>query len=461
MTEHTDPLNRAPSALEGIPGIAFFEHSGAANMLVAHDTTLITVNSRFEDLTGYSKEEVEGKMSWTKLVHPEDLGIMLESHRLRRENPDLVPQNYEYRYITSGGETRWGMLTGATLANGSRTLISVVDITELKKKEAELLRTENLYQDIVQTQSDLISRFTPDLVLTFVNDAYCRYFGEAREELVGRSFLHHIPPEDADNQKGYYETLTLLRPTNSIEEAAILPSGEIRWQHWEDKGIFDDQGDLVEIQSIGRDITDLRNTSEKLEETIEKLCKSFYLAIEMAGRIIEVRDPSTAGHQRRTAEIAVAMAVEMGLTEDEITATKLASLAHDVGKIRIPTEILSKPGVLQSAEWGIIRQHPIYSAEILKTLGTPWDLAGIALQHHERYDGSGYPEGLSGEEIRVEARVLAVADVIEAMSSDRPYRPGFGIELALEEIEAGRGVRYDPASADAALCIFREKGFWK
>jgi HD-GYP domain-containing protein (c-di-GMP phosphodiesterase class II) len=115
--------------------------------------------------------------------------------------------------------------------------------------------------------------------------------------------------------------------------------------------------------------------------------------------------------------------------------------------------------VLQPTEWSIIRQHPVYSAEILKTLETPWELAEIALQHHERYDGSGYPQRLSGEEIRVEARVISVADMIEAMSSHRPYRPGVGVERALEEVEAGRGIIFDPAAADAALYIFRKKGF--
>lgn len=459
MTEHKGPLDHDSSPLEGIPGRTIFEHSGALNMLVASDTILLAVNSRFEEVTGYSREKVEGKMCWTKIVHPDDLEMMLYNHRLRREKPVLVPQSYEFRFITSSGKIRWGMLTGATLANGSRTLISVVDITSLKEKESELVKAENLYEDIVQTQSELIERFTPDLVLTFVNDAYCRYFGEPKEQLIGKPFTHHTLPEDLENQKKYFRKLTPRHPMSQIEEAAILPSGEIRWQYWEDMGIFDETGKLVEIQSIGRDITDLCKTRKKLDETIDELRHSFELSIEMAGKIIEVRDPFTAGHQRNVARVASAIAGAMGLNSDEITAVELASLAHDVGKIHVPSEILSKPGVLQPAEWAIIRQHPLYSSEILKTLETPWDLADIALQHHERHDGSGYPGGLSGDSIRIEARVLAVADVIEAMSSHRPYRSGFGMEIALEEIEAGRGKKYDPDVADAALILFREKGF--
>lgn len=459
MTEHTAPRDHDSSPLEGIPGRTIFEHSGALNMLVASDTILLAVNGRFEEITGYAREEVEGKMSWTKIVHPDDLEMMLNNHRLRREKPELVPQNYEFRYITSSGKIRWGMLTGATLANGSNSLISVVDFTPLKEKESELFRAENLYKDIVQTQSELIERFTPDLVLTFVNDAYCRYFEESKEQLLGKPFTHHTLPKDLENQKKYFNMLTPQHPRSQVEEEAILPSGEIRWQYWEDLGIFDGTGKLVEIQSIGRDITDLFKTREKLDETIDKLRHSFGLSIEMAGKIIEIRDPFTAGHQRSVARVASAIANLMGLNSDEITAIELASLAHDVGKIHVPGEILSKPGVLQPVEWAIIRQHPMDSSEILKTLETPWDLASIALQHHERYDGSGYPHGLSGDEIRIEARVLAVADVIEAMSSHRPYRSGFGIDIALEEIEAGRGKKYDPDVADAALIIFREEGF--
>ena len=359
MPERTRPPNDSIQALEGISRDTVFEHSGAANMVVASDTTLLAVNGRFEELTGYSKEEVEGKMSWTKLVHPDDLERMTEIHRMRRENPSLVPASYEYRFLTINGDIRWGLLTGATLANGSRSLISVVDVTLLKEKEATLSRTERFYKNIVHTQTELIIRFTPDLVLTFVNDAYCRFYGESRESLIGRTFTHHVLPEDIEEQRNYFSGITPENPIQEIEERTKVSSGEIRWQHWTDKGIFDEAGILVEIQSSGRDITDLHRTREKLDDTIEKLRHSFGLSIEMAGKIIEVRDPFTAGHQRRVARLAKAIAAEMGLDRDQIIATELASLAHDVGKIQVPSEILSKPGVLHAAEWAIIRQHPI------------------------------------------------------------------------------------------------------
>ena len=459
MNEKYQLSESSPIRLERISRADLFEHSGAANLVVDTDTTILAVNARFETVTGYSRSEVEGTLSWRELVHPEDRERMEEYHRLLRVDPELVPANYEYRFITSGGQVRWGLLTGATLAEDSRTFLSVVDITELKEKESALGRAEELYREIVQNQTELMSRFSPDFTLTFVNDAYCRYFGETREQLIGSSFVHHVLPGDLAARKAYFASLTPERPEDEMEERAILPSGEVRWQHWHDRGIFDEKGNLIEIQCIRRDITDLYLTRERLDSTIEKLKNSFARAVEMAGKIIEVRDPFTAGHQRRVARIAKEIATTLGLPENEVTAIELAALAHDVGKIHVPSEILSKPGVLQPTEWSIIRQHPVYSAEILKTLETPWELAEIALQHHERYDGSGYPQRLSGEEIRVEARVISVADMIEAMSSHRPYRPGMGIERALEEVEAGRGIIFDPAAADAALYIFRKKGF--
>lgn len=459
MNEKYQLSESSPIRLERISRADLFEHTGAANLVVDTDTTILAVNARFETVTGYSRSEVEGTLSWRELVHPEDRERMEEYHRLRRVDPELVPANYEFRFITSGGQVRWGLLTGATLAEDSRTFLSVVDITELKEKESALGRAEELYREIVQNQTELMSRFSPDFTLTFVNDAYCRYFGETREQLIGSSFVHQVLPGDLAARKAYFASLTPERPEDEMEERAILPSGEVRWQHWHYRGIFDEKGNLIEIQSIGRDITDLYLTRERLDSTIEKLKNSFARAVEMAGKIIEVRDPFTAGHQRRVARIAKEIATTLGLPENEVTAIELAALAHDVGKIHVPSEILSKPGVLQPTEWSIIRQHPVYSAEILKTLETPWELAEIALQHHERYDGSGYPQRLSGEEIRVEARVISVADMIEAMSSHRPYRPGMGIERALEEVEAGRGIIFDPAAADAALYIFRKKGF--
>jgi HD-GYP domain-containing protein (c-di-GMP phosphodiesterase class II) len=173
-----------------------------------------------------------------------------------------------------------------------------------------------------------------------------------------------------------------------------------------------------------------------------------------------MRDPYTAGHQRRAAQLACAIANEMGLSEDQIEGIRMAGLVHDIGKINVPAEILSKPGRLNDLEFGLIKTHCQVGHNVLNgTIEFPWPVAQIVLQHHERMDGSGYPQGLSGEEIILGARILAVADVVEAMASNRPYRVAPGIERALQEIAQNRSILYDPEVVDACLKLFTEERF--
>ncbi|HCX90505.1 MAG TPA: PAS sensor protein, partial [Deltaproteobacteria bacterium] len=185
-----------------------------------------------------------------------------------------------------------------------------------------------------------------------------------------------------------------------------------------------------------------------------------YLSIiQVLASIIEMRDPYTASHQKRVADLAHALAIEMGLSKGEIDGVHMAASIHDIGKISVPTETLSKPSRLTENEFNIIKEHPQVACDILKWIEFPWPVVQIVLQHHERSDGSGYPQKLSAEEIVLEARVLGVADVVEAMASHRPYRPALGIDKALEEISKNRGVLYDTRVVDACLKLFHEKGF--
>lgn len=181
--------------------------------------------------------------------------------------------------------------------------------------------------------------------------------------------------------------------------------------------------------------------------------------VEAIAGIVEMRDPYTSGHQARVAELARAIAYRMGLEEERVKAIHLAGLVHDLGKIRIPAEILSKPGRLNEIEFGLIKMHPQAGYEILKSIDFAWPIAQMVLQHHERLDGSGYPQGLKGEEILLGARILSVADVVEAISSHRPYRPGLGVDAALDEISRLRGVHYDPHVVDVCVALFKERGY--
>jgi putative two-component system response regulator len=198
--------------------------------------------------------------------------------------------------------------------------------------------------------------------------------------------------------------------------------------------------------------TSLKRITEELRRTIDGIIHTIALTVE-------TRDPYTAGHQRRVADLARAIALELKLSEESVEGTYLAGLIHDLGKISIPAEILSKPGLLSKNEFNLIKEHPQIGYDILKEIEFPWPIADIVFQHHERIDGTGYPSGLIKESILIEARIIAVADVVEAIASHRPYRPSLGIDLALREIRKNSGSLYDAHIVDICAALFEEKGF--
>jgi PAS domain S-box-containing protein/putative nucleotidyltransferase with HDIG domain len=209
---------------------------------------------------------------------------------------------------------------------------------------------------------------------------------------------------------------------------------------------------------MGEGITRLK-TEEELKLSYQKLQKAIKSTIQAIALILEKRDPYTAGHQKRMTKLACAIAEEISLSPDKIEGLYIAGIIHDIGKINVPTEILSKPGRLSEIEFSLIKTHPQVGSDILKEMELPEEVSLIVLQHHERMDGSGYPSGLSGKDIILEARILAVADVVEAMASHRPYRPALGLDKALEEITQNKGKLYDPEVVDVCLKLFKEKRF--
>jgi putative nucleotidyltransferase with HDIG domain len=250
--------------------------------------------------------------------------------------------------------------------------------------------------------------------------------------------------------EGAARDVELILRAKSGERIPVIFNGSV---------IYEEDGRLSAVVGVARDIRERKRAEEELRQSHAQLQRTLEGTINVLVSAIEMRDPYTAGHQRRVTQLACAIAEEMGLPKERIEGLRMAGLIHDLGKINVPAEILSKPGPLNDLEYGIVKVHAQVGYDVLKGIEFPWPVAEIVLQHHERLNGSGYPQGLSDDDIILEARILGVADVVEAMSSHRPYRPPRGLDKALEEISQNRGVLYDPEVVDACLRLFTEKGF--
>ena len=275
----------------------------------------------------------------------------------------------------------------------------------------------------------------------------------------------------AERLTGWHQDEALRQPLRDIFRTVISRDGDepeiVLWAkngkkfsiEETDMPMSDGRHDSSGHVLVFRDISARRSAEKELRESWEKLNEALKGTIQAMALTIEIRDPYTAGHQRRVSKLSCAIAQDLGMSEFQVEGLRVAGDIHDIGKIYVPAEILSKPGQITAIEYGIIKTHPQVGYDILKTIKFPWPVAQIVLQHHERLDGSGYPLGLVGDLIFKEARILTVADIVEAMSSHRPYRPAQGIEKALAEVVQNRGRFYDAEAVDACVKLFQESRF--
>ena len=325
-------------------------------------------------------------------------------------------------------------------------------------KTRELSEREELFRIITTSAHDTIFMADSEGRVTFWNDAAERLFGYSAHEAMQRPYYELIVQEKhrktiVEGLREFAETGESKVVGTTVEAEGINKNGDVLPLELSLSSI-NVRGEWHSV-AIVRDIS-LRKQAERQRQIIlETLKESLHGVIHAMSLTVETRDPYTAGHQHRVATIAQNIARGMGLPPDQIEGIGVAGTIHDIGKLSVPAEILSKPGRLSPVEFDIIKQHALVGHGILNAITLPWPVADTVLQHHERLDGSGYPNGLKGDDISLDARILAVADVVEAISSHRPYRAALGMEAAMAEITDNRNVLYDPAVVDCCIDLHK------
>lgn len=329
-------------------------------------------------------------------------------------------------------------------------------------REGKLMRNksregEELYKHLLErTRAGLA--IIQEGKFKFVNPGMLRITGYSYEEMIDSPYQKFVPTDELDAVVDRYSRRRGGKDVVSVYEAKIKGKDGKKIDIEVNGGLITYQGKPADLVIL-HDISERVKVEKSLRETLIKLRKAFGATIQALISVVEYKDPYTAGHQRRVSDLARSIAEEIGLAKKKIDGLRMAASIHDLGKVTIPSEILSKPGRLTDHEMRLVKTHPLVGYEILRKIKFPWPIARVIYEHHERIDGSGYPQGLKGDEISLEAFILGVADVIEAMISHRPYRPALSLERGLDEISNNRGRLYDEGVVDSCLRLFRDKGY--
>ncbi|PIX55531.1 MAG: hypothetical protein CO188_11310 [Zetaproteobacteria bacterium CG_4_9_14_3_um_filter_54_145] len=387
----------------------------------------------------------------------------------KHKKASLLLQGDEFRLIRDDGSYFWAFIQ-STFAHdksaGERhLLVTVSDISKRKQAEQALRDSEMQIRLLLDSTAEAIYSLDINHTCTLVNKACLAMLGyDDASELLGQkmhALAHHSYADGTPYPPDACKVHHAMRSAKGMHV-----DDEVYWRkdgssfpvsYWS-YPIFS-HGAVTGCVVTFLDISEKLRAGEALAVSHRHLDMALAGTISVVAKAVGARDPYTAGHQRRVAELAAAIATEMGLDEGRIKGIHLGATIHDIGKIQLPAEILSKPGKLSPIEFQLVQTHAASGFDILKDIAFPWPIALIAYQHHERIDGSGYPQGLKGDEICLEARIVAVADVVEAISSHRPYRAGLGVEAALNEIRQGRGRLYDAAAVDACIELIEHKHY--
>ena len=484
-----------------------FDNTGAATLIIDEDMIVSKVNAECVRLFQRSQNELVGK-KYTELIPEEDVDRLIELHQIRTQNSESAPEQYEARIVNRDFETRDGLLKIGPVPGTKKTVVTFTDMTEFKRIDRALKAISAVNNTIVHAEQEeqLLKMVCKNIVeIGGYTLAWIGYLPEEPGQKVrvvaeagnnhgytnklniylndpkrnkgpvgtdirrGRTVIGRNLKTDPDFapwaksalRRGYKSCIAIPLSIDTVTFGALnIYSSDMGVFNAEEVNLLDGMA-----ENVAHAITALRTretvkeTTAQLEASLVKMKNLLMQAVSSLGTVLDIRDPFTSGHQRKAVCLATAMAAEMGLPSEQVEGIAVAANLHDIGKINVPSEILSKPGKLSEVEFSLIRTHPQAGYQIIKDIDFPWPVAETVLQHHERLNGSGYPQGLVGDEILMEARILAVADVVEAMSSHRPYRPALGIDEALSEIETNSGILYDAEVVKVCLKLFRQQGF--
>lgn len=458
-------MNRMTSVLEMTNGLF---------LIYDYEGTLKYVNRKLADLLGYSRDRLQG-MHVTELVikrHKRRIGEVLRS-----QLPQGKERTAEMPLRGRDGKELFVITRTAPIYDRQQVVAEVVlieDITDRKSAETDLRESQRRVADIIESLPDAAVVIDQAGCILYWNREMVELTGFPASSMVGRDNYEH----GQVLYNGYRRPMLvdlIVNPgldlsnwyTNFRQEGDILITdntlaflkGEQKIMWGRAAPIYNNQGDVVGAVETIRDITERQHQEEELQRSHDKLKHILDSTVRALATTTEKRDRFTAGHQERVASLAGALAAEMGLSEELRDALIIAGTLHDIGKLYVPLDILSQTGKLTDIEFLFIKTHPAAGYDILKSIPFEEPIAEIVLQHHERLDGSGYPRGLRGKDILMLAKILAVADVVEAMVSHRPYRPAMGIEQAMQEIRGNSGKLYDADVVEACVRIFQNNSF--
>jgi PAS domain S-box-containing protein len=431
-------------------GVSFFDLDGRI-LLLNRRAVMNLGGGEASDFVGRSVVEIFGEEAGT---------VYLERIRRTAASPEPL-ECVDHVELPIGPRWLASVHTRSLDAAGQPTGVHVYaqDITELKQAEegfrrsSELLSRGESLAHLGSWEWDVAS------AVTTVSEEWQRLHGLSGERFTGEEILALCHPDDRGAVQAAVDRAVGGEPYR-VDHRIVLPkTREVRYHMTYGEPRYDAQGRVEAVIGASLDVTERVRTDEVLREREERLQRALADTVAALGATVAMRDPYTSAHERRVAELATRIASGLGWTVEAVERLRMAALVHDVGKIAVPAEILSKPSRLTESEFALIKGHSVAAYEILAPIDFGGPVAQIVLQHHERLDGSGYPQGLSGDEILPGARLLAVADVVEAMITHRPYRPALPLEQALAEIESGAGSRYDDAASETAVRLFREEGF--